>query len=321
MAKPLIAVTDSVFPDLEPAKHVLSRIDAAVCLADSTTPEAILEAARTADGIMVTYAKITAETIGRLERCRVIGRFGIGVDNIDLSAASKSGIRVTFAPDYCLDEVSDHAMALLLTLVRKTAFANAMVQQGRWEMKAVVPIRRFRGSTLGLVGFGRIPQALTPKAQGFGLKVVAYDPFVAADVVESSGVSQVDFDELLATSDYISIHAPLTSQTHHLFDNAAFRRMRSHALLVNTARGPLIDEQALAQALDAGLLGGAALDVVETEPLSRDSALLGRDNVIINPHTAFYSEEALQELQIKVAEDVVRVLTGEAPRYPANRLD
>ena len=320
MTKFRIAVADSVFPDLHPAERVLGDLGARLDIARAPTPDAILEVARDADAILVTYAKITADLIGQLTRCRAIGRFGIGVDNIDLDAASQAGIQVSFVPDYCLNEVSDHALALLLALARKVVHGNALVQAGRWEMKALTPMSRLQGRVLGLVGFGRIPQALAPKAQAFGLKVITSDPFVSEDVTARLGVTRVDFEELLAGADYISVHAPLTPKTHHLFDAEAFQAMKPGAMLINTARGPLIDEDALADALTAGRLAGAALDVVETEPLPADSPLLGRANVILTPHTAFYSEEALVELQTKAAEDVARVLRGIAPLYPANRL-
>lgn len=320
MTAPFIAVADSVFPSLEPAEKVLARIGARLQLAAAPTPEAILEIARKADGLMVTFGQLTAAIIENLENCKVIGRFGIGVDNIDLAAATKAGIQVVFVPDYCLDEVSDHALSLMLSLARKIDYGNALVQQGRWEAKAMKPIYRLRGRTMGLVGLGKIPQALVPKAQAFGLKVIASDPFIAPEAAAALGVELVSFEALLERSDYISIHAPLTPKTRHLFNQDAFRRMKCEAILLNTARGPLIDEEALAAALDAGEIAGAGLDVVTTEPLERGSPLLGRDNVLITPHAAFYSEEALIELQTKCAEDVARVLTGEAPVYPANKL-
>lgn len=318
MATPQVAVSDSVFPSLDPAKQALSAVGAELRLAREATPEAILEIAREADGMLVTYAKITGDMIGELKNCKVIGRFGIGVDNIDIEAATAAGIVVTYVPDYCFDEVSDHAMALLLNLARKVSFSNALVQAGRWEMKATVPMARLRGQTLGLAGFGNIPQLLAPKAQAFGLRVIAHDPYVAADRAAALGVELVSFDELLAGSDYISIHAPLTPETTNLFGAGAFAKMKPTAFLINTARGPLVDTDALAKALDAGEIGGAALDVVPVEPLPADSALVGRDNVVLTPHTAFYSEDALLDLQIKAARDVAAVLGGDKPKYPVN---
>jgi D-3-phosphoglycerate dehydrogenase len=318
VTRPLIAVTDSVFPSLEPAMAALKRLDPEIRIAKSASETDILDVARDADGVLVTYAKLPGELLRKLQRCKVIGRFGLGVDNIDIKAAAAHNIVVTYVPDYCLREVSDHAMALVLALARKVPFSNSLVQQGRWEMPAVVPIRRLEGQILGLVGLGNIPRRVVPKAKAFGFKVIAHDPFIAAAVAQELGVELVSFERLLEISDFISVHAPLTSQTRGLFNADAFKRMKKGACVVNTARGPLVDEAALAAALDAGHLGGAALDVVAVEPLSKDSPLLGRPNVIVTPHTAFYSVEALEELQTKCATDVARVLSGEKPIYPVS---
>jgi len=316
MPRTLIAVTDSPFPSLDPARTALKRVDPELRMSKSPSADDILAVARDADAVLVTYAKLPGDLLRELKRCKVIGRFGLGVDNIDIPAASALGITVTYVPDYCMHEVSDHAMALLLSLVRKVPLSNKLVQSGRWEVPPVVPIHRLSGRVLGLVGFGNIPRTLAPKAKAFGLRVVTHDPYVSADVLGKAGVESVGFDELLAMSDFVSIHAPLLPATRGLFNAEIFRKMKKGALLINTARGPLVDETALIAALDSGQLGGAALDVVTSEPLAKDSKLLGRDNVILTPHTAFYSVEALNELQTKCATDVARVLSGEPPVYP-----
>lgn len=318
MGAPLVAVADSVFPSLDPAKEQLSAVNAEMKMAAEPTPEAILEVARDADGILVTYGQITAEIINELNNCKAIGRFGIGVDNIDIAAATAKGIVVTYCPDYCLDEVSDHAMALLLTLARKTAFSDKLVKSGRWEMPAVVPINRLRGRTLGLFGLGNIPQMVVTKAQAFGINVIAADPYVNPEVPKKLNVEMVDFDALLERSDYISIHAPLTKETENIFSTDSFKKMKSNAFLVNTARGPLVDVMALDVALSDGEIAGAALDVMPTEPPGADHPLLKHDNVILSPHTGFYSIEALDDLQSKVAKDVATVLSGGKPVYPVN---
>jgi D-3-phosphoglycerate dehydrogenase len=316
MARFLIAVTDSPFPSLDPAKAALARIDFELRMAKSASADDILAVAREADAILVTYAKLEAPLLRQLTRCKAIGRFGLGVDNIDIKAAAELSISVNYVPDYCMHEVSDHAMALLLALGRKIPLSNKLVQAGRWEMPAVVPIHRLAGRVLGLVGFGNIPRALTPKAKAFGLRVVTHDPYVAPEALAAAGVEGVGFDRLLEISDFVSIHAPLIPATRGLFNAQVFAKMKPGAVLINTARGPLVDEDALIAALDSGRLGGAALDVVAVEPLAKDSKLLGRDNVIVSPHTAFYSVEALAELQTKCAADVARVLSGEKPVYP-----
>ena len=316
MAGPVIAVTDSVFPSLDPAKAALARLNPTYRMAKSVNADDIVAVARDADAVLVTYAKLTREVLTQFTRCKAIGRFGLGVDNIDLVAAKEKGMAVNYVPDYCIREVSDHALALLLALIRKIPLSNKLVQSGRWEMPAVVPIRRIEGTVLGLVGFGHIPRLVAPKAQAFGIRVIASDPYAKPEVFKTAGVESVDFDTLLQSSDYVSVHAPLLPATRGMMNAAAFAKMKKGAYIVNTARGPLIDEPALIAALDSGQIGGAGLDVVASEPLAKDSPLLGRDNVIISPHTAFYSIEALNELQIKCATDVARVLSGEKAVYP-----
>jgi D-3-phosphoglycerate dehydrogenase len=316
MAGPVIAVTDSVFPTLDPAKAALARLNPTYRMSKSVNADDIVAVAKDADAVLVTYAKLTREVLSQFTRCKAIGRFGLGVDNIDLPTAKEKGIAVNYVPDYCIREVSDHAMALLLSLIRKVPLSNKLVQSGRWEMPAVVPIRRIEGTVLGLIGFGHIPRLVAPKAQAFGIKVIAHDPFAKPDVFKAANVASVDLDTLFHTSDYVSVHAPLLPATRGMMNAAAFAKMKKGAYLVNTARGPLIDEPALIAALDSGQIGGAGLDVVAAEPLTKDSPLLGRDNVIISPHTAFYSIEALNELQTKCATDVARVLSGEKAVYP-----
>jgi D-3-phosphoglycerate dehydrogenase len=318
MSGPLVAVTDHVFADLEPTQQALAHLGADVRLAEAKTPEAILAVGREADGMIVCYADVTAGIIEELEKCQVIARTGIGVDNVDVAAATRAGIVVTNVREYCDDEVSDHAMALLLALVRKVPLMNEKVRGGTWGAGPAKPIHRIRGKVLGLVGFGNIPRQLAVKAHGFGIDVQASDPYVDAETYAAHGVRGVDLDELLSTSDYISVHAPLTDETHNMFDADAFSRMKRGAYLVNTARGPLVDVEALVDALDAGQIAGAGLDVLPEEPPAEDLRLLGRDDVLVTPHIGFYSEDSMTDLQAKAAEQVALVLSGEAPQYPVN---
>jgi D-3-phosphoglycerate dehydrogenase len=318
MSKILVAIADTVFPDWKPAEQVLAHLDVELQRAETPDQDAILAVARNAAALFVTYAQITADVIAGLENCKVIGRFGVGTDNIDIEAATNAGIVVTYAPLYCLDEVSDHAMTLLLALARKIPFSDSMVKNGRWEMPAVVPIRRFKGRTLGLVGIGNIAQAIVGKAQAFGIKTIAADPYAPDEVFAKTNTEKVELDELLERSDYISVHAPLTPETENMFNTEAFSKMKSDALLINTSRGPLVDVDALVTALDAGEIGGAALDVLPQEPPAAGHPLLGRDDVILTPHTGFYSEDALLDLQTTVATDVATVLGGGKPKYPVN---
>jgi D-3-phosphoglycerate dehydrogenase / 2-oxoglutarate reductase len=318
MSRPLVVVTDAPFPTFESAEAVLRDLDAEVTVLSESTPAAIVGGATHADAVMVTYAQLSAESISALAGCRIIARMGIGLDNIDVEAATAAGIVVTNVPDYCVDEVSDHALALLLALARRVPRANRLVHGGGWAVKDVGSLHRLRGQVLGLAGFGKIGRALGHKAQALGMQVLTYDPYLPTGVAEEAGAERVELDELLRRSDAISVHTPLTAETRHLFGAATFPQMKRGAVLINTSRGGLVDESALVEALERGELSGAGLDVVDSEPLSSDSPLRGRDDVILTPHMAYYSEESTAELQRKAAEDVVRVLRGETPRYPVN---
>src|SRR6202451_699215 len=239
MPQPLIAITDSPFPSLDPAKKALERLNPEYRMSNSASAEDILAVARDADAVLVTYAKLNGELLRQLKNCKAIGRFGLGVDNIDLPVAKECGIAVNYVPDYCLREVSDHAMALLLALARKVTFSNKLVQSGRWEVPPIVPVRRLEGQVLGLIGFGNIPRTLAPKAKAFGLHVVTYDPYVNTDAATAAGVESVSFDDLLARSDFISVHAPLQPATRGLMNAKTFAKMKKGAYVINTARGPL----------------------------------------------------------------------------------
>ena len=316
MSKTLVAVVDTVFPTLDPARDVLAKVDAELVMAEQPTPDSILSVASEADAVLVTYGQITSEVIDGLKNCKVIGRFGIGIDNIDIPAATAKGIIVVYAPVYCLEEVSDHAMALMLSLARKITFSNNLVSDGRWEMPAVVPIARLKGRTLGLIGLGNIPQNIVGKAQAFGMEVAAADPYCPDDIFNKLNVKKMELDELLSVSDFVSIHAPLTEETEGMFNAGAFKKMKNSAFLINTARGPLVNIDDLAAALENGEIAGAGLDVLPTEPPTKDNSLVGRNDVILTPHTGFYSEDALLDLQTTVASDVAAVLDGKPPKYP-----
>jgi len=313
-----VLVTDHVFPSLETERVVLGAIGAELAALQTSSEAELLDVVGDADALLVCYAPVTARVIAHAGRCRIIARYGIGVDNVDVDAATRRGIVVTNVPDYCVQEVSDHALALLLACARKVADLDRRVRAGRWDARDAVPIRRLRGQVLGLVGFGKIPRLLAAKAQALGLTVLAFDPYVDAATCDAHGVQKVDLPTLLAAADFVSVHAPLTSQTRGLIGETELRAMKHTVYLINTARGPIVDETALVRALREGWIAGAALDVLETEPPGAQHPLLALPQVILTPHVAFYSEESLQELQRKAAEEVARVLTGEPPRYPVN---
>ncbi|MEX0756275.1 MAG: C-terminal binding protein [Actinomycetota bacterium] len=315
----VVAVTDHVFTDLDRERALLEAAGHELRFErNATTPDEVRAAVAGADAILNCYTVIPAEVIRELEACRVIARYGIGLDTIDLDAATARGIVVTNVPDYCVDEVSDHALALMLALARGVARLDRSVRGGSWTPSDARPLHRLRGRTLGLIGFGKIATTLAAKCGSLGLAVAVYDPFVPDDVVRAAGGEPLPLEALLADADIVSLHAPLTEQTRHLIGDTELAIMKPGAFLINTSRGPLIDHDALDAALETGRLGGVGLDVLETEPPAADDPLLRRDNVIVTPHAAFYSEESVAELQRKAAEQVVAVLAGQAPPYAVN---
>jgi D-3-phosphoglycerate dehydrogenase len=284
------------------------------------TPEQ-LEAARHADALMVSTHKVPASLIASLERCRIVSRVGTGLDAIDIPAATERGIWVTNVPDYSVDEVSTHAITLLLALARRLPRVLESMRRGEWDSRQARPFPRLKGQTLGLLGFGRIAQAVAGKAHGLGLDVIAHDPFVPAQAMEAAGVRAVDAATLWRSADFISLHTPLTPGTRGVVNAQALSQMKPTAYLINTARGPLVDEDALLDAVHSERIAGAALDVLTVEPPAPDYALLHDERIIVTPHYAWYSEAANHDVRVRGAEEVVRVLRGERPRNPANEIN
>lgn len=273
--------------------------------------EEVLARAATADGILLgARFKLDRERIEQLQRCRVVVRYGVGVDNVDLETASACGIVVSYVPDYCVEEVSNHAIALLLALHRQLSSYNQQARSGRIGIDSARPIPRLSGLALGIVGFGRIGRAVARKAQAFGLHVLAFDPVIGAGAMERANVEPAALDELLARADAVSLHVPLSNQTCGLLGAERLAEMKPGSLLINVGRGGLVDEAALADALRSGHLGGAGLDVTTLEPLPAGHPLLALPNVILTPHVAWYSTGAQRELQTKAAEEIGRVLSG-----------
>lgn len=313
-----VAVTDYVFPDLEIEKRELKKIGADLIESAGKDEENIIEAAKDADAILNCYAELTPRVIESLEKCQIIARYGIGVNNVSMPTATKKGIIVTNVPDYCIEEVSDHALALILACSRKICQLNKNVKSGKWDFKDYRPMYRLKGQTLGIVSFGKIPRRLVEKVRAYKFNIIAYDPYVDEEVAAKYSVKLVKFEELLKQSDIITIHAPLTKETKGMFGSEQFKKMKDSAHLINTARGGLIKDNDLAQALKRGEIAGAGLDVLEDENVNSHHPLVNLENVIITPHSAFYSEEALKDLQYKAVQEVVRVLTGEKPKSCVN---
>ena len=280
-----------------------------------------VDLARPAEVLIASTAPMRREFLLRLPQLKGIVRLGIGVDSVDLEAATELGIVVANVPEFCQDEVAEHALGLLLAVTRKIALADRLTRQGKWVVgiqEKMLPMRRLRGQTLGLVGFGRIAQRLTGMAKALGLRVIAADPYVAPEVAEAAGVALMPLGELLRQADIVSLHVPLTSETRGLINADAFALMKRGAILINTARGPVVDEVALEEALADGELGGAGLDVLETEPPKIPHPLLEFDNVVLTCHYASCSFEAYADLRRSVSEQAAQILRGEFPRNLVN---
>ncbi len=310
--KAKVVLTDYVWESLQVEKDILGDLGELFPFKAKTGDE-FIAAAEDCDALMNTYAgPITAAHIARMPRCRIIARYGIGVDTIDLAAATEAGIIVTNNPSYCVDEVAEQAMALLLDSARKISFYDRMVRAGKWAVPPGKPIFRLKGATLGLVGFGNIARRVAAQAAAFGIRVLYSDPFVQQGQFDTPG-TRVDLAALLREADFVSLHAPLTPQTRGMFGDEAFAAMKPTAFLINCARGPLVNTEALVRALDGRKIAGCALDTTDPEPLPNPHPLRDRDNVIITPHTAWYSEQAMKGLQAGAPGEVRRVLTGERP--------
>ncbi len=319
MPKWTVLITDYNYPDLAIEREALAQWDATVTSAQCATPQAVLTAGKDADALISQYAPITQEVVRGLTRCRAVGRYGIGVDNIDVPAATERGIAVINVPSYCEDEVSDHALAMLLAWARRVPHYAQEVRTGVWDWKTGRPIRRLRGQVLGLLGFGKIARLLAAKAKALGLVAIAHDPYLPVETFAQAEVEQAGFDDLLSRSDFLSVHVPAMPTTHHLVGRAALSKMKPTACLINTSRGAVVDEAALIEALERGGLAGACLDVTEREPPATGSRLLQLPNVLLSPHVAWYSDESLIELRHKVADDVGRALSGFLPHGLVNR--
>lgn len=312
-----VLITDYEFEDLRYEENVFaeSGLDIEFIKAQCKTEDDVIEKAQEAHAILNQYAPLSRRVVESLQETKIISRYGVGVNTIDLEAAAEKGIIVANVPDYGMEEVSNHALALMLSWARKIPLLNNEVKQGNWDFKAGVPIHRFNEQTLGVLGFGRIPRRLIEKAKPLHIKTAAYDPFVTEEEMAACGVVKMELDEIIRESDFLSVHVPLIKDTFHLLDAKRFSQMKNSAVVINTARGPIIDEKALIAALEQGQIAGAALDVAEEEPIGRDNPLLKMDNVILTPHSAWYSEEAMVELRQKAAMNIVQVLSGETSPY------
>jgi D-3-phosphoglycerate dehydrogenase len=311
-----VIITDCDHGSIEEEKEEFGRIGAELVLSQVREEEELIRTCKEADGLLNQYAPLTRKVLEHLPKCKVVARYGVGVDSVDLKAATDLGIIVANVPDYCIDEVSDHTIAFILSLMRKAVFFNERVKSGQWDFRSGIPIHRLRGMTLGLIGSGKIGLEVARKISTFGVRVIAFDPYLKTS---PRGIELKNLDVVLKESDFISIHCPLNDATRHLIGEKEFKRMEKKPFLINTSRGPIIDEKALIQALEKGLITGAGLDVLEKEPPDSGNPMLRMENVILSPHVGFYSEESISELKRRTARNVLEVLTGKWPDSVVNR--
>jgi D-3-phosphoglycerate dehydrogenase / 2-oxoglutarate reductase len=314
----VVLVTDHTWPSVEPEAAVLRRVGARLVVAETGDERELRALVTEADAILTCFARVSEDVVRAGGRLQVIGRYGIGVDNIAVGEATKLGIPVTNVPAYCLDEVAEHALALMLGLARGLHVYDRAIREGDWDLSRGAPLHRVAGRTLAVVGFGKIGQALAGRAAGVGLRVLAVDRNARRAGLEAVGAEQAELDDALGEADFVSLHCPLTDETRGLIDEARLRRMKPGAFLINTARGGLVDHDALHRALSEGWIAGAGLDVFDPEPLGSDQPLFRQPNLIATPHVAFYSEESLVELETLAAENVAAVLEGRRPASVVN---
>jgi D-3-phosphoglycerate dehydrogenase / 2-oxoglutarate reductase len=320
MTERIVVITDHTWPTIAIERAVLGRVGASVREPRSNDEPELIELARDAEAILTCFTPVTARMIESAPRLRVVARFGIGVDNIDVDAATRRDIPVTNVPVYCLDEVAEHVIALTVSLRRRTLVFDRAVREGNWSLHTGMPMHRLSGQTLGILGYGRIGAAVAARARGLGMHVIAHDPTIrAGNVVD--GVEAVDLAGLATRSDVLTLHAPLAASTRGIVDAGFLAQMKPSAVLINAARGPLVDQDALAAALHAGAIAGAGLDVFDPERLAPDHPLLSAPNVVLTPHVAFYSEESIHELRHQAAGAVAAILDGRTPASVVNEAE
>lgn len=323
-SRPKVVITDYDYGDVAIERAILERAGARVVALQAKHESDLFDEIRDCAAVMNQYARVGAEAIRRMEQCKVIARYGVGVDIVDVDAASEKGVLVTNVRDYCTEEVADHAISLWLTLARQLPAYDKATHQGIWQWQSGAPIHRLRGQAMGIVSFGRIGQAIASRARGFGLEIVVYDPFMDEAQVAAAGARKVDKAELLALSDVLMMQVPMTPETRHFLSEQEFRQMKPNAILVNTGRGPTIDNKALYKALTENWIAAAGLDDPEEEPAKRaswspqDNPIFTLPNVIVTPHAAYYSEESIRAAREIAASEVARVLTGQKPLNPVN---
>ncbi|MGM0365610.1 MAG: C-terminal binding protein [Actinomycetota bacterium] len=315
-----VVFTDYDFDDISIEKEVLADLDCDIVELQTKDEDTLVRECAQTDALMVQYAPITEKVIAGMQRCRVISRYGIGVDTIDLAAATRKGIKVCNVPDYCLDEVADHSLALIMSLGRKINLLAGAVKSGTWDAVGTAkPVFNFRKQIFGIIGFGKIPQNLYPKIESLFGRILVYDPYLSQDIKESYHLEMASFYGILHNCDFISIYCPLNDSTYHMFGLREFQLMKPTSYIINTSRGAIINIAELYQALRSSHIAGAGLDVLEQEPPGMDNELIKLDSVIITPHAAFYSESSIEDLKYKTAQNIVKVLKDKSPQNVVNK--
>ncbi len=321
MVKYKVVVTDDRYGNYKEENEVLSELGIEVEVHDFKDKTEAKKVLRDADAVLVNLFPMTKEIILSMDKCKVINRYGVGYDNVDVKAATEKGIWISRVPDYSMEDTSDHALAHLFNCVRKITYRDRMIREGKWDLHKDWPSFRVAGKTLGLIGFGNISKTLFRKVSGLGLgTILVYDPYVDDTAIIKAGGTPVPLEELLKESDYVSIHAPLTEETEGMIGSSEFRLMKNSAVIINTSRGPIIDEDALYSALKGGKIAAAGIDVYKTEPLPEASPLRSLDNITFTDHAGWYSEESIVELKTKAARNILEVLKGNKPVYPVNTI-
>lgn len=313
-----VYVVEKSYSDYTAEQEIIEKAGGELIFAQCKSERDIIDQCIDADALLLRQTPVGDKALQKLTKLRVISRYGIGYDNVDIESATRHGVIVTIVPDYCVCEVADHTIALLLSAIRRITLRDRLVRQGAWDLTSDYPVFRTKNKTLGLIGYGKTAREVRKRLSGFPFRVVSFDPYVPEKIFEKDNVLRLDLHTLVMISNYISIHVPLTDETHHLFNLNTFRKMRRGSILINTSRGPVIDTNALYTALKEGFISGAALDVYENEPFNINDPLAVLDSVILSDHASWYSAESQMELQVRTALEAMRVLCGSMAENPVN---
>lgn len=318
MEKFKVYVAEKSYMDYSAEKEIVENAGGELLFAQCKDEKDIIEQCSDANALLLRQTALGEKALGKLNNLRVVSRYGVGYDNVDIEAADNHGVVITIVPDYCISEVADHTIALLMSSIRRVPLRDRLVRKGGWDLTSEYPVFRTKNKTLGLIGYGKTAREVRKRLSGFPFRFAAYDPFVPDNIFKKDDISRLDFHTIVMISHYVSIHVPLNEETYHLFNINTFRKMRRSSILINTSRGQVVDNKALYTALKEKFISMAALDVYENEPFDSENPLSTLDTVILSDHASWYSAESQKELQIRTALEAVRVLCGKMPENPVN---